>query len=166
MDNARIEKKMLELAEFLGYEFNDLTYLKKAMNCTRIHRNGDGGNRDNCENSALSTLGDAVLKLVLTDYYFEQDDDCGSITKNRIDSEKNLQLKGLCDKSGLIRFAYNEFHFNDEENIPDHEKPRAGQHDLYVEAVIGAVYKDRGYDYAKSWTVKLFEKYTDLLNGE
>ena len=48
--------------------------------CTKINRAQDGRNRDNCVCKALSTLGDAVLKLILADFCYSQNADCKSIT--------------------------------------------------------------------------------------
>lgn len=31
-------------------------------------------------------------------------------------------------------------------------------HDLYIEAIIGAIFKDRGYEHAKEWTLEFFNR--------
>ncbi len=162
MEEEKIKGKMQDLASLIAYEYSDISWLSQAMNCTKINRAQDGRNRDNCVCKALSTLGDAVLKLILADFCYSQNADCKSITLEKSKTEKNKTLHKVCIDSGIIGFAYNEKHFNDEPNIPDHEKPKTTGHDLYVESIIGAIYKDRGFEYAKNWTVEFLKKYNAL----
>ena len=67
------------------------------------------------------------------------------------------------EKEGLIDYAYNEWHFHKDSNIPEHEKVVDKKHDPYVEAIVGAVYYDSDYattrDLILGWLLPLLEKY-------
>ena len=41
---------MFELAKMIDYEPVDITFLRKAMHCQIIHKDGDGENRKNYTN--------------------------------------------------------------------------------------------------------------------
>lgn len=71
LEKTVVISRMNELAKFIGYEPNDITFLSKAMHCQRIHREGDGKNRKNYTNDSLATLGDSLLKFILTEYLFD-----------------------------------------------------------------------------------------------
>ena len=83
MEEEKIKGKMQDLASLIAYEYSDISWLSQAMNCTKISRAQDGKNRDNCVCKAMSTLGDAVLKLILADFCYSQNADC-----KRINHEK------------------------------------------------------------------------------
>ena len=48
-------------------------------------------------NSPLATLGDAVIKLYLTNNFYSEYEDSGTITKERIAKEKNKELKKIAE---------------------------------------------------------------------
>ena len=59
-----IESKMEELSKKIEYEFKDISLLKKAMDSTKIQEKKEHSNQ------CLATVGDAVLKLLISDYLF------------------------------------------------------------------------------------------------
>ena len=125
---------------------------------------GQGKNASEYENEGLATVGDAILKFVLTDILSKKGTETkGEITKNRFALENNLVLHRLMKEEGLIDYAYNEWHFHKDSNIPDHEKVVDKKHDPYVEAIVGAVYYDSDYattrDLILGWLLPLLEKY-------
>ena len=61
-----------------------------------------------------------------------------------------MRLKGVCDKLEIYKYAYNDENFYSED-LPDHKKLPHPEHDPYVEAVIGAIYLDKDFDYANEW---------------
>lgn len=69
MDNEFIISKMQELSYLIDYESSNISISKDAMHCQIIHKPGDGENRKNYTNDNYATLGDALLKLILTEYF-------------------------------------------------------------------------------------------------
>ena len=160
IDDNIVTQKMIELAELIGYEPTDISFLKKAMYCQIIHEDGDGKNRKNYTNDSFATLGDAILKLILTEFLFDKGYDKAEITKRKKDIEKNDTLFNLCNKSGIFNYAYNDKYFSP--NAPKQNKVPHSKHDVYIEAIIAAIYKDKGFDYCKKWVTSFFDKY-DIL---
>lgn len=155
LDQSRIISKMNELAKLIGYEPNDISFLAKAMRSQIIHSFGDGKNRKNYTNDSLATLGDSLLKFILTEYLFDSGYDKAEITTKKRPLEDNTTLYNLCIDSGIFRYAYNDLYFSDEassENQVYHSK-----HDVYIEAIIAAIYKDKGIEYCKNWTIKFLQ---------
>ncbi|MDE7439107.1 MAG: hypothetical protein K2N23_01175 [Clostridia bacterium] len=155
-----IVSKMHELAVLIDYVPNDITYLAKAMHCQIIHNLGDGKNRKNYTNDSLATLGDSLLKFILTEYLFDIGCDKAEITTKKQQLEDNATLYNLCVDSGIFRYAYNDLCFSDEaplENQVYHSK-----HDVYIEAIIAAIYKDKGIAYCKNWTIQFLQRHIIL----
>ncbi len=157
-----IVQKMQELALKIEYEPNDIRYLAEAIHCQVVHKEGDGKNRKNYTNDAYATLGDSILKFVLTEYLFEKGYDKYEITKKKQSLEDNKTLFSLCEKSGIWGYAYNDKYF-----MPDAPKENQvphGQHNPYIEAIIAAIYKDRGINYCREWIIKFFSKHNVLTD--
>ena len=51
--------------------------------------------------------------------------------------------------TGIIDYAYNSKHFHLDENVPKQEKVMDSSHNAYMEAIIGAIYYDSGFDEVK-----------------
>ena len=136
---------MLKLEKLINYEFKDLNKLADAMNSTSL------GN-DVHYNDALATVGDAVLKSLIADYLYQNVTKSKSdITDKKKDLEKNETLHNVVMKTGIINYAYNDKHFYNDKNIPDNEKVVSKGHDSYLEAIVGAIYYDGGYNSLKKW---------------
>ncbi|MCH5165859.1 MAG: hypothetical protein J1G01_05605 [Clostridiales bacterium] len=161
MTNEEIENKMYELANKIDYESTNISHLKKAMYCKSIHKDGDGKNRKNYTNDNYATLGDALLKCILTEYFFQHDYDKSEITNKRKELENNNTLFELCNKNGIINYAYNDANFYPD--APKNKKVPHPIHDVYIEAIIAAIYLDREFNYCKNWVIKFFQK-NDLLD--
>lgn len=162
MEEHSIKEKMIELSQLIDYDYNDISYLKDAMHCQILHKYGDGKNRKNYTNDRYATLGDAILKFVLSEYLFDKGCDKAEITQKKQTLEDNSTLYNLCNESGIFRYAYNDLYFSDNatlENQVCHSK-----HDVYIEAIIAAIYKDKGFVYCKQWVVSFFQKYNILFD--
>jgi dsRNA-specific ribonuclease len=146
--NQQIGARMRRLAERIGYEYHDLSYLKEAMRCVKEEGKND------YTNDAMATLGDAVMKLIWSEYFFDKGLDKDEITVRKAALEQNATLRKISDEKGIARFAYNDEFFADE--APDNRKLPYGKHDIYVEAIIAAIYKDRGLDYVRQWLIALW----------
>lgn len=160
LEVKEIEEKMKELAKKLNYEYENIKYLKEAMHCQKKANNGDGENRKNYTNSAISTLGDSVLKMILTEYFYDSCDDAGKITDKRKEEENNKKLFDLCIELEIYRFAYKDKYFYDDS--PKNDRVARPKHDIYIEAIIGAIYKDKGLEYCKKWTIEFLQNNNKL----
>ena len=147
MEMKIINEKMEQLAQQIDYRPEDITHLANAM-CVNVLKNGNTSNKEYF-NGSLATLGDSVLKMIITEKLYLEGKDRGSITasKSCIESNKNLHFKTL--ELNIQSFAYNDQFFFDD--APKHlQLPNPG-HDIYIEAIIGAIYLDRGLEYCKKW---------------
>ena len=144
MEEKIIIHKMIELAKLINYEFNDISFLQKAMHCQIIHKNGDGKNRKNYTNDSFATLGDAILKCILTEHLLDKGYDKAEITQEKQTLEGNSTLYTLCNNSGIFKYAYNDLCFSDD--ALSNNQVYHSNHDVYIEAIIAAVYKDKGFN--------------------
>jgi len=108
-----------------------------AFNFTKIEQRAKG-NKGGRANSALATLGDAVLKLHLTKKLFLKYDDAENITKNRIAMEKGATQNDIAVKFGLDKLSYAAKNQESDQLPSDYA--------TLFEAVIGAVFLNCGYD--------------------
>lgn len=156
-DTVKIKTRMKELAEYIGYEYNDISWLEKAMYCEIIsHKPGGAKNRDNYSNGQMAALGNAVLKMIVSDELFDK-----GLSLSEVDNHKNRPqdyeiLFRLDFENRIYRFAYNDT--CDYYDLKSGANPPLPAHDLYIEAITAAIYKDKGYDYTRKWAVAFFEK--------
>ena len=154
-----IESKMEELSKKIEYEFKDISLLKKAMDSTKIQ-----GKKKEHSNQCLATVGDAVLKLLISDYlfYIDKISTKGELTEKKKELENNKVLYKIVTNEEIINFAFNDKHFYSKEN-PQHEKVALSKHDSYLEAIIGAIFYDGGFEKTKiwfeNWLYPILEKY-------
>lgn len=165
MEEKNIIEKMYGLAKSINYEFDNISFLKAAMYCKKIpNQNNDGKNRRNYTNERYATLGDAFLKFILTELLFDNENnyDKAKITQKRKEIENNNKLYELCNECGIIEYAYHDTNFYCD--APKHNKVPHPKHDVYIEAIIGAIYKDKGFEYCKNWVISFFNKNNCLPN--
>ena len=160
MKQEDIQLKMQDLAKLIKYSYKDLSYLEKAMHCQIVHGGKDGKNRKNYTNDSFATLGDALLKFILTEYLFDYGYDKNVISQNRKLLENNDTLYELCCKIGIYDYAYNDSCFSGE--APLENKVSHSKHDVYIEAIIAAIYKDKGMEYCKKWCIEFLKEYKIL----
>lgn len=138
---------MERLAKLIHYKPKDITHLINAM-CVIELPNGNTSNKEYF-NGSLATLGDTVLKMIVTEIFYLEGKDRGEITTKKMNIEKNKALHHATLKFNLQHFAYNDQYFFDE--APENQKLPNPKHDIYIEAIIGAIYLDRGLKYCKKW---------------
>ena len=115
-------------------------------------------------NQCLATVGDAVLKLLISDYlfYIDKISTKGELTEKKKELENNKVLYKIVTNEEIINFAFNDKHFYSKEN-PQHEKVALSKHDSYLEAIIGAIFYDGGFEKTKiwfeNWLYPILEKY-------
>ena len=142
-------KKFNKLSEKLGIKFNDINILIKAF----THRSFLNENRNSGleHNERLEFLGDAVLEFVVTDFLYKKypKKPEGEMTALRSALVNAVTLSKVADNMGL-----NEFLLLSKGESKD--EGRARQYILanVIEALIGAIYLDQGYEIAQKFIDK------------
>lgn len=146
--------------EKLGFEFKNLDYLITAL----THRSYVNEHKKsvNEHNERLEFLGDAVLELVVTDYLYRNFSEAeGILTSWRASLVRTESIGAAGDNLGyekLIRMSKGE----------RNGSLRARQQILAnaFEAVIGAVYLERGYDDTAVFITKhILSKLDEILES-
>jgi len=134
-------KNFETLAEHLNVTFSDISLLRTA--CT--HRSYINENRGSGleHNERLEFLGDAVLELIVTSFLFRKYPKKaeGELTAFRSAIVNTVSLAKVGDKIGL-----NDYMLLSKGESKDIGRARAIILANAVEAVIGAIYMDSGYD--------------------
>lgn len=165
-----IKENMRELEKKIKYHFKDISLLARAMGAIKIEIPDQGKNNKEYANSVLATLGDAILKAVLTDILYRSYgiQTKGQLTAKKSELEENSVLHKIMNCEELIDYAFNEKHFYKDGEIPDNEKVVNNEHDQYIEAIVAAIYYDSNYDTVKEWISKwlfpLLNKYKETNN--
>lgn len=142
----------------INYEFKDKRLIKKAF----THSSYAYERKDKLEsNERLEFLGDAVLELISSQYIYHN-------FPNLSEGEMTKVRAGVVCEKTLFKIAQ-ENNFSDflkvgkcEKNV---QKSKAMLADC-VEAVIGAIYLDGGYDEAKEYILQYLPKYVlEYVNG-
>lgn len=134
--------------EKLGFEFTDIDLLVTAL----THRSYVNEHRKSVSehNERLEFLGDAVLELIVTDYLFRNYKEAeGILTSWRASLVRTESIGESGQKLGyepLVRMSRGEKHGS--------ERARLQILANAFEALIGAIYLERGYDDAKDFVSK------------
>ena len=150
-DDERQYRRMLE--NIFGIHPNNIELYKLAL----IHRSASlsiDGHVIN--NERLEFLGDAVLEGVVSDYLFIEfpDGDEGFLTKMRSKIVSRSTLDALAVSIGLDKYIHSNF--------------SAGYTNKHVhgdamEAMIGAIYLDKGYNYVNRVLInRIFRRHLNL----
>ncbi|MDR2027211.1 MAG: ribonuclease III [Prevotellaceae bacterium] len=141
-----------KLKQLLGIYPGKLDFYKSAF----THRSATGG-RKNGHNERLEYLGDAMLGAIVADYLYEKypSYEEGDLTKMRSKLVNRVTLLNVGKKMNLDKFLVAQVNIGVE-----------GKFILsnMVEALVGAVYLDLGYRYAKYFVLNILLK--DLLNSD
>ena len=150
MNKEQLEEYHNFAKEKLGYEFNDINLLVTALthrSYSNEHRNRNG---QVPHNERLEFLGDAVLELVVSDYlYRNYHEPEGVMTAWRSALVRTESIGAAGEELGygpLIRLSKGEQHGNN--------RAHASIMADCFEAVIGAIYLDRGYVTARDFIHK------------
>jgi len=156
MDTARIENEMRELESKLNYKFKDISLLAKAMASIKFDVEGAGDRHSEYLNEGLATVGDSIISFIIADELYKSGITIkGEITTNRSNLENNDVMYKVMLNEGFINYAYNDKHFYNEDNIPEHEKVVCKNHDTYIEAITAAIYYDSDYATVRKWIIEV-----------
>ena len=153
--SSRDEYFFIELKRIIGFSPKDLYYYKKAF----IHRSikktdKESGLPQNYER--LEFLGDAMLSAIIAAYLFEEvpSGDEGYLTQMRSKIVSREHLNELGKDIDLLKFVKSTV-----------AKSKFGEniHGNVFEALVGAIYLDRGYKYCEKFIHKrVLAPYVDV----
>jgi ribonuclease-3 len=145
--------------EQLGISFNDLGLLRQAFthrSYLNEHR-GEGVGH----NERLEFLGDAVLELVSTHFLYEKfpNQPEGDLTAYRAALVNAMTLSEIAQKLGM-----NDYLLLSRGEAKDTGRARGVLLANAIEALIGAIYLDQGYDAARAFISEhLFPKIDQII---
>jgi ribonuclease-3 len=136
------------LAEKIGVKFNKIELLQQAV----THRSFLNENRDYelAHNERLEFLGDAVLELIVTKYLYENfNNPEGELTSWRSALVNGEMLAKIAKKIGVEKYLLMS-------RGEAKDTGRARQYLLAnaMEAIIGAIYLDQGYEVAEKFVTE------------
>lgn len=144
--------------ETAGITFIDKALLKQAF----IHRSYINENRalGLAHNERLEFLGDAVLELVTTDYLYKRFED--------MDEGKLTSLRSALVNADTCAVVATNLGANDFLLLSRGESKDTGRARQYIlantlEAIIGAIYMDQGFDVAQKFILMHITPLTDTL---
>ncbi|OGZ06488.1 MAG: ribonuclease III [Candidatus Lloydbacteria bacterium RIFCSPLOWO2_01_FULL_50_20] len=147
-----------EFAAHIGVAFKDIALLREAF----THRSYLNEHRGTGlkHNERLEFLGDAVLELVMTEYLFAKypDEPEGRLTAYRSALVNTNSISDAAQAWGMNEYLL----------LSRGESKDVGRARQYIlantfEAVIGAVFLDRGYEVAKEFISKSLFKQLDAI---
>jgi len=146
------------LQVILGVKFKDESLLQQAL----VHRSylNENPSLHLVSNERLEFLGDAVLGFVVADELYSRFSDFaeGELTKLRAALVRGETLSRIASSLQLGDYLYLG---HGEEESGGRSRPR--NLSCALEAVIGAVFLDQGFDFARSFILKLLDSEFDAL---
>ncbi len=144
----------IALQKILGFNPKNISYYRKAFTHRSLNIKDEKGNAINYER--LEFLGDAMLSAVIASHLFKAvpGGNEGYLTKMRSKIVSRKHLNELGKDLELIKYV--------KTNIPK-EQFGVNIHGNLFEALIGAIYLDRGYKYCKRFIYeRVIEPYIDI----
>jgi ribonuclease-3 len=131
-----------QIIDMLGIRPGNIQLYRNALSHRSVKETADENNE------RLEFLGDAVLSAIVADYLFKRYPYKGEgfLTEMRSKMVNRQQLNDIALKMGLRKLTfYNKF---------DNALKGSQIFGNTLEALIGAVYLDKGYDKTKTWILK------------
>ncbi|WP_424492667.1 ribonuclease III [Salinimicrobium sp. GXAS 041] len=144
----------IAITKIVGFKPKNINYYKKAFTHRSLNIKDKEGNAVNFER--MEFLGDAMLSAVIASHLFKTvpGGNEGYLTKMRSKIVSRKHLNELGKDLGLLRHI--------ETNIPS-EQFGVNIHGNLFEALVGAIYLDRGYKYCKRFIYeRVIEPYVDI----
>lgn len=147
------------LQNALGISFNNQELLQQAL----VHRSylNENPSFQLPHNERLEFLGDAVLELVVTEYLYKAyPNPEGELTNWRASLVNSATLAECAREAGLAEYLYLSHGESRDQNTKARNYILANA----MEALIGAIYLDQGYDAAKKIiTARIISKLPNIL---
>lgn len=147
-----------KMVEILGFKPKNISIYEKAFIHSSAKKKDSFGHEVNYER--LEFLGDAILGAVISCYLFDEapHGDEGYLTKMRSKIVSRKHLNQLGEDLGLIELLVS--------NVSNQHVGKNIHGNLF-EALIGAIYLDRGYKYCETFIFsKIIDPYIDLKKLE
>ncbi|UNY99944.1 ribonuclease III [Zhouia spongiae] len=144
----------LVLKNMLGFKPHNIEFYKYAFVHRSMNKKDKEGNPISYER--LEFLGDSMLSAVISDYLFKEvpEGDEGYLTKMRSKVVSREHLNELGRDLGLIKYV--------KSNIPE-EHYGENIHGNVFEALVGAIFLDKGYRYCERFIRKrVIRPYVDI----
>lgn len=143
-----------QIYDILGFYPHNIEYYRTAF----AHSSSDARSRKGkpLNNERLEFLGDAVLETVVSDIVFRHFDRRreGFLTGTRSKIVQRSTLNQLADKMGISRLV---------KRAPQSQSSRTNIGGNAFEALMGAIYLDRGYDFCHRFiALRVLGKYINL----
>ena len=145
-----IQSDFNKIEKILGLEFNNIDLLKRAL----THRSFLNENKEWGEighNERLEFLGDSILGLIVAEYLFNEYSELreGDLTALRAALINSDSLLDVADKLNLKKYLL----------VSKGEKNELEKSHPYflanaIEAIVGAIYLDKGFDEAREFVAK------------
>ena len=141
------------LKEYFGFSPFFLQLYKQAIIHKSVTKNRSAGIRHS--NERLEFLGDAILDAIVGDYLYKKfpDEHEGVLTKARSKLVSRAHLIHLAKSTGLEKLIVCDI---DDKNV------RLNLSGNAMEALIGAIYLRKGYNFSKKRILNLIERFTDV----
>lgn len=142
-----------ELQDAINYQANNPSWLYTAITHKSYFKNNKGFNWGN--NEKIEFLGDAVLDVIMADILMDTfpDDNEGNLSKKRASLVNVESLSKISLELGLDQFLLIG-EGEETQGLRENKRILAGT----LEAVIGGIYKDRGFRAAYEWVQTTFRK--------
>lgn len=153
-----MQRNLDKLEIKLGVKFKDINILKNAL----VHRSylNEHKNFSLDQNERLEFLGDAVLELVVTDHLYSNYKEAeGILTNWRSSLVNGERLAMVSEDLGVYDFMY----LSKGESQDTNKKARQYILANAFEAIVGAIYLDRGYKEAAKFITKNLIKYLEEI---
>lgn len=158
-EDTNIDDQLKSLEGIIGVAFHDRAHLLTAM----THRSYLNENREATQphNERYEFLGDAVLELIITDFLFNK-------FPEKPEGELTAVRAALVNTNTLSEAA-RVLGVNDYLLLSKGEARDSGRARQYIlantfEAIVGAIYLDRGYEAAKQFVAnQLFAKTEEIV---
>lgn len=157
-----MQKDFNAFEQSLGIKFRDAGLLRRAF----THRSYLNEHREEAgeHNERLEFLGDAVLELIVTHFLYEKFPDRaeGDLTAFRAALVNAVTLGDVASGIGM-----NDYLLLSRGESKDQGRARSVLLANAIEALVGAIYLDQGYDAARSFIEKhLFPKLDEILENK
>jgi len=156
-----MEKNIEEFENKIGIKFNDRNLLRQSLT-HRSFLNENKGSKSS-HNERLEFLGDAVLELVITRYLYDEyqtknEGDLTSIRSALVNAQTCAEVAKKLEVNDFLLLSKGEAK----------DTGRARQYILAnaLEAIIGAIYLDQGYEIAKNFIEKYIAPLTKKIVEE
>jgi len=156
-----MQKDFKTFEQQVGVTFNDMALLRQAFthrSYLNEHRGESAGH-----NERLEFLGDAVLELISTHYLYERfpEQDEGELTAYRAALVNATTCAEVANEIGI-----NDYLLLSRGESKDTGRARGVLLANALEALIGAIYLDQGYDAAREFiNAHLFPKIDDIVKN-